>query len=109
MLVDFNNIEEQRIPNFKGGEKEYCVKMFTDDANKIMQGKLEPGASIGYHTHTEDEEIIYILSGNGTVINDDGELPVNPGETHYCPKGRSHSLVNTGSEDLLFFAVVAKV
>lgn len=111
MLIDFNNMEEKAIPNFKGGEKQYDVKMFDHEANKIMHGRLVPGASIGYHTHVDNCEIIYILSGHGTCIGDKekGEeaIPVNPGEAHYCPKGFSHSLVNTGDEDLIFFAVVA--
>ena len=109
MLIDLNTMEEQCIPNFKGGEIAYNVKMYTDDTNKVMKGRLVPGASIGYHTHEEDAEIIFILSGHGTVKNDDGECPANPGEAHLCAKGRSHSLINTGNEDLIFYAVVAKV
>ena len=74
MLIDLNTMEEKCIPNFKGGEIAYNVKMFTDDTNKIMKGRLVPGASIGYHTHEEDEEIIFILSGhihadNGAITN----------------------------------------
>ena len=26
MIIDFNNMKEEAIPNFKGGEKEYNVK-----------------------------------------------------------------------------------
>lgn len=111
MLIDFKNMEEKSIPNFKGGEKQYDVKMFDHEANKIMHGRLVPGASIGYHTHTDNCEIIYILSGEGTVIGDkekgEEDMPAVVGQAYYCPKGFSHSLVNTGDEDLIFFAVVA--
>ncbi len=31
---------------------------------------------------------------------------VTAGGCHYCPKGHSHSLVNNGTEDVVFFAVV---
>ena len=31
-----------------------------------------------------------------------------PGFCHYCPMGHTHSLENTGKEDLLFFAVVTQ-
>ena len=51
MIIDFPNIPEQRLPNFKGGEKEYIARMFFDGQNRIMYGRLEPGASIGLHTH----------------------------------------------------------
>ncbi|WP_308796125.1 hypothetical protein [Agathobacter sp.] len=51
MIIDFKHMEEQILPNFKGGEKAYAVKKFTDDRNIIMHGRLESGASIGLHTH----------------------------------------------------------
>ena len=44
-------MEEQSLAAFKGGEKEFNVKMFSDEKNKIMHGRLVPGASIGYHVH----------------------------------------------------------
>lgn len=108
MILDFSTIEEVRLPRFKGGEKEYVARMFTDDLNRIMYGKLEPGASIGMHTHDTGCEIIYILQGTGKVIIDGGEEPVKAGICHYCPKGHAHSLVNDSDEELLFFAVVTQ-
>ena len=41
MIIDFKHMEEQILPNFKGGEKAYAVKKFTDDRNMIMHGRLE--------------------------------------------------------------------
>lgn len=107
MIIDFTKIEEAVLPNFKGGEKAYNVKMFQDGGNRIMRGRLEPGASIGMHTHETDCEVFFILSGCGTVLLDEGSESVSAGQAHYCPKGAGHSLVNTGSEDLIFYAVVA--
>ena len=111
MLIDFLNMAEDAKPNFKGGEKEYNVKMFDIGPNKIMRGRLVPGASIGYHTHTEDQEIIYVLEGEGTVVDEQGNKveSVLPGQSTYCAKGESHSLTNQGDKDLVFFAVVSKV
>ena len=53
-------------------------------------------------------QIIFILEGEGKVIYDDTESPVKAGEVHYCPEGHSHSLINNGTEDLVFYAVVPK-
>ena len=80
--------------------------MFIDADNKIMRGRLIPGASIGLHTHETSSEIIYILSGTGKALYDGGEEALSPGDCHYCPKGHSHSLINDGDADLTFFAVV---
>ena len=111
MLIEFNKMEPQIIPHMRGGEKEVQARMYTDPQNKIMRGRLIPGASIGMHTHETSSEIIYVLSGKGKILYDGGCEPLEPGSCHYCPKGRAHSLMNDspeGGEDLRFFAVVAE-
>lgn len=108
MRIDFENIEEKALPQFKGGEKEYNVKMYTDALNKIMKGRLVPGASIGMHTHDTGSEIISITKGNGCAIFDGTRIALKAGDVHYCPKGHSHSLINDSSLDLEFFAVVCE-
>ncbi len=111
MLIEFDKIEPQIIPHMRGGEKEVQARMYTDPQNKIMRGRLIPGASIGMHTHETSSEIIYVLSGKGKILYDGGCEPLEPGSCHYCPKGRAHSLMNDspeGGEDLRFFAVVAE-
>lgn len=108
MIIEFNRMEEQIMPQFKGGEKEYRVKMFVEDNNKIMAGRLIPGATIGLHTHETDCEVIFITEGSGKVLYDGTEERVSAGNCHYCPKGHSHSLINDSDSDLLFYAVVAQ-
>ena len=106
MKIDFKQIAETIVPNFKGGEGRYIMKHYTDDKVKIMYGRLEPGCSIGLHTHEGNSEIMYILSGVATYIYEGDEEVVLPGEVHYNPMGKHHTLMNKGSEDLTFFAVV---
>jgi len=108
LIINFEDIEKTVLKNFRGGEKETSVRMFNDNINRIMQGKLEPGASIGLHTHDENSEIIYILKGTGKVFYDKQYEIIKEGICHYCPKGHSHSLINDGSDDLIFFAIVPK-
>ena len=74
--------------------------------NKIMKGRLVPGSSIGTHMHETNSEIIYVLSGVGTMEYEDTKEKLYPGDCHYCPPGHSHSLKNNGDEDLVFYAVV---
>lgn len=108
MNINFNETEETVFPNFRGGEKEFSVWTFNDGMNKILYGKLIPGASIGLHVHETNSEIIYILSGAGKMQTDGEWEPLSAGICNYCPKGHAHSMVNDGDEDLLFFAVVAE-
>ena len=106
MKIDFQGIEETAIPGFLGGEGVTRARMRVDELGKLMRGRLEPGASIGYHTHETSSEIIYILAGHGKVKYDEGEEVLEAGDCHYCPKGHSHSLINDSGADLEFFAVV---
>ena len=106
MTIDFNTMEATVIPNFKGGEKEISAQMFWDGTNRIMKGILIPSASIGEHQHETNSEILFVLSGEGTIIDDGVSTLITAGQCTYCPKGHSHSLVNTGTEDLVFFAAV---
>ena len=107
MIIDFNEIQEVANPQFKGGEGDTMFRTYNDGQNKIMCGRLEPGCSIGYHSHETNSEIIYILGGAARCLYDDSEGRLVPGQCHYCPKGHSHSLSNASTtEPLLFFAVV---
>lgn len=120
MIIKFDKMETSVLPNFKGGEKEFAAKMFFDGTNRIFKGTLIPGASIGLHTHEDSCEVIFILEGRGTVLEKSPENPscsaqdqcqetcteVAAGDCLYCPKGHTHSLMNTSESDLVFYAAV---
>ena len=106
MLIEFDKMEEQTIPHFQGGEGAFLTKMRVDELGKILRGRLEPGSTIGLHTHDTSSEIIYILSGTGKVLYDGEYEPLSAGSCHYCPKGHAHSLINDSDALLEFFAVV---
>ena len=109
MLIDFDAMEETVIPHFQGGEGALHAQMRVDELGKILRGTLEPGSTIGLHTHDTGSEVIYILSGKGKILYDDGCEPLEAGSCHYCPKGHTHSLINDSPEgDLCFFAVVSE-
>lgn len=106
MIIKFDEIKEKELQAFHGGEGALSANMFADEKNKILRGKLVPGASVGVHRHIPSSEIIFILSGKGKSICDGKEELLFAGDCHYCPKGSEHCLINVGEEDLLFYAVV---
>jgi quercetin dioxygenase-like cupin family protein len=62
----------------------------------------------GPHHHSEFEECIYVLSGQGTTFADTGEYPLRPGDTILIPPGEKHVTRNTGNQPLMllcFFPV----
>lgn len=107
MVIRQADIEISHLDNFKGGEKHLEAKMFFDGTNRILtNARLIPGASIGMHTHEDSCEVIFILEGCGSLLEDGTKKEVQAGDCLYCPKGGSHSLVNDSGSDLLFCAVV---
>lgn len=67
---------------------------------------LKPGAEVGYHIHKGEGEMYYVLSGEG-VYNDNGVIVlIKAGDVTYCKSGEGHGIENTGSEDLVFNAMI---
>ena len=44
MLIDFEQLDETEIKNFYGGTQSTYARMFADESNRIMRGRLAPGA-----------------------------------------------------------------
>ena len=105
-MIKFESIEEKSLPAFKGGEGALNAKMLADELNKILMGRLEPGSSIGLHTHEDSSEIMYFISGEGKLIHNGKEERIVKGDCHYCKRGESHTVINDTEDDLVFFAVV---
>lgn len=108
MKIDFEILEKTKLSKFKNGLGELYLKKFEDQSVKIMQSFLTKGSTIGEHVHTEDSEILYILSGEGYAECDGIKEQLNKGVVHYCPKNSSHFIVNTGNDDLIMYAIVIK-
>jgi mannose-6-phosphate isomerase-like protein (cupin superfamily) len=68
---------------------------------------LHPGAAIGYHLQKEDE-VYYILSGEGVMQMNGKEFPVKPGDAILTRPGSSHGLKQTGKDDLALIIVYEK-
>ncbi|MDR7867042.1 MAG: cupin domain-containing protein [Sporomusaceae bacterium] len=67
---------------------------------------LEPGCSLGLHTHTGEMEVYYILRGQGTVNDNGAETLVGPGDVVLTKDGESHAIANTGDTTLELVALI---
>lgn len=67
---------------------------------------LSPGSGIGEHQHVDEDEIFIIQRGRGIVVDAGKEFEVGAGDTILTGKGASHSIKNTGSEDLVVTAII---
>jgi len=67
---------------------------------------LPPGASIGLHGHVNEDEIYLIQKGQGRMTDGEKEFAVAAGDAILTGQGTSHSIQNTGPEDLVVTAVI---
>lgn len=106
MIIDFENIAEVHQQNFKGGKGPLDTRNFVDEKVKIMYSTLRPGSSTGLHTHEQNSEIIFIISGTCTFHYDGKTETARAGQVHYCPMGHSHYMENLTDHDLVYLAIV---
>lgn len=68
---------------------------------------LEPGAqSALLHRHARQDEFIFILEGAPTLVTDEGEVVLGPGDCAGFPAaGRAHHLVNRSERPATYLEV----
>ncbi|PWS30747.1 cupin domain-containing protein [Pedobacter paludis] len=68
---------------------------------------LKPGSSIGYHLQKEDE-IYYVISGNGKMQMNGKIFSVKPGDAILTRPGSSHGIAPNADHDLVILIVYEK-
>lgn len=65
-----------------------------------------------FHNHRVNEEMVLVLQGSGEVRIGDGVYPIRAGDVVAFPAGgrdSAHQIINTGAEELRYFAVSTKL
>ena len=108
MRIDYNTMEEMRIPGMNHGTGEMTAKMSADESGIYILCRIHANGSIGLHRHETSDDINYVISGTGKAICDGAEERLTAGVCHICRKGSVHSILNTGDEDLVLWTVVVE-
>ena len=106
MLIDFNGIDPVTLPGMNNGTGTMNARMYNDDSYRIIPTVIHPGGSIGIHKQESGDDLNYIISGTGKAICNGIEEDLKPGVMHICPKGSSHSIINTSEVDLVILTIV---
>lgn len=100
-MRDGNGIVE--ITNFATPEE------LNDKGRLFAKITLNPGCSIGYHTHEKDSELFYIMKGQ-VLYNDNGvECVLSAGDVMLCPAGSGHAIACKGEEAAEVCAVIVYI
>lgn len=103
-----SNYPEPFASRMKGREKRALGDAFGLASFGVNLTRLAPGAvSALRHSHSRQDEFIYVLQGQPTLRTDAGETLLAPG---MCAgfkggTGDAHQLVNLTSEDVLYLEV----
>ena len=105
-------IDQSALPTqtFDWGAIKWLVTPDSVEGAGITFGEvlLLPGQGHARHNHPESEEILYVLSGEGDQMLDDGEerwFPVRAGDTIYVSLAQFHSTMNRGWQPLRLLAL----
>lgn len=68
---------------------------------------LPDGMSSLRHSHTKQDEFVYILEGHPTLVTDEGRTPLAPGMCagFKAGTGNGHHLINESSEDVVYLEI----
>jgi uncharacterized cupin superfamily protein len=74
--------------------------------------ELQPGAASSQrHWHTHEDEFVMVVSGELTLVTDEGETLMRAGDCAAFPAGRpnGHHLINRGWGNALFLCVGSRI
>ena len=104
MIKSPDNMRKAQVEGPRGGEGivEFTYILETeemaDSCTMFARLYLHPGASVGEHSHTEDAEVYYILTGTIKTVG--------PGDVIYTGDGAYHSIRNVGEQTAEMLAVI---
>ena len=72
--------------------------------------ELPPGKSnFPFHYHTTNEEVFYVISGNGILETPNEKRPIKMGDIFVCPAGKegAHKIINSSETENLIYLDMA--
>jgi mannose-6-phosphate isomerase-like protein (cupin superfamily) len=85
----------------------YRRVLFTGAKTQLVLMTIVPGGDIGFETHPNVEQLVFIASGQGKAVLDGVASQVAAGDVIVVTPGTHHDVVNTSSEPLRIYTVYA--
>ena len=99
-VINENDVEAQDLPG-RSLKWLYTPEMKQAEGFTFNVVTLDPGNTVKpAHSHKNNEELIYIVSGAGETYIDGKVYEVSAGSAILFSKGSVHMLINSGSEDM---------
>ena len=98
----------ERISGHFGGalSKALAAKENTGSSRLDFRiSRYAPAAYVGEHVHKVQEQVYYVLEGEGILTLDDERHLMRSNDYVYVPPGVRHSFTNTGVSGLVFLVI----
>ena len=107
------DMQAEQRENMRGGRGSVDIRhlekeLLPESGRLFAVVTVPPGGSIGPHEHVGETELFYFVKGEGVVADDAQRVAVRAGDAMTTPSGHSHSVENTGQEDLVLVAAILK-
>jgi len=110
--LPFNNnkgivVREDEGVHILTGRRKVPITIKISKANQGVDGisfcveDQSPGRKMRIHKHLNNDELIFIHKGEGTLTLDEESVQVKTGDLAFIPRGTWHGLDNTGKENLM--------
>ncbi len=111
MISKVHTIVPEVAENVRGGIGTVSAHKLLDlypgsSLKSVALVRLEPGASVGPHSHHGEEDFYYCISGSGVVVDNGLEHPFTPGTLQITRSGESQAIRNTGETELVFLGAL---
>lgn len=92
--IEFAHIDTCTVYNLPGRDWFYLLGPQNSSAKNLAFGLAEfpSGTLAAAHSHAAEEEIIYILAGQGAILAGDQEIALQPGVAVFIPPGLTHQI-----------------
>ena len=98
----------QQFPGHFGGALSKALVGPTNSGSRLIDFRISryaPSAYVAEHVHKVQEQVYYVLEGEGILTLDNESHLMRPHDYVYVPPGVRHSFTNTGLAGLVFIVV----
>ncbi|RME84578.1 MAG: cupin domain-containing protein [Caldilineae bacterium] len=108
-LLRFITKDDVQVEELPWGPHEWISRVGLTEAEHLMLVRvtMPAGKAHKFHRHPAMEEIIYVVSGQAEQWVDREYRLLGPGDAAHIPMDVVHGTYNTGSEDLVFLAILS--
>ncbi|MCX7962069.1 MAG: cupin domain-containing protein [Burkholderiales bacterium] len=110
LVASMARLRWQEFPGHFGGALSKALVGPENTGTRLLDFRISryaPNAHVAEHAHAVQEQIYYVLEGEGLLVLEGTEHLLRAHDYAYIPPGVRHSFTNTGTGGLVFLVVTA--